>query len=246
VSTAARWRRSWLVELRKIATTPSLLTGLLLGVAVTPLSALIVISRSDAVATMSAVRLAVSAAMIPILVFALWGASVTTTEYESGAVVSSLLVVPKRSVFYAGKVAAVVTATLVAASVSAGLAVAVTLAAAPPPGLAVGPLWAVPVAAVVLAGVAAVGAATGFVLRGSITTAGVLVAALLGPQVLGSALGGAQRWIVAAEPGSLIARAAGSDRVDAAIGWPVGVLGFTAVVLVVGMLGWRAFGRADH
>ena len=79
--------RAWAVELRKVAATPSLVVGLAIGIAATPLAALVVADRSDAAESMTAVRLAVSAAMIPVVAFALWGAYATTSEYERGAIV---------------------------------------------------------------------------------------------------------------------------------------------------------------
>ena len=86
----------------------------------------------------------------------------------------------------------------------------------------------------IVGAVAAVGAAAGFILRGSITTSGTLLVALLGPSVLGSALGGAQRWFTGAAPTALIAHAAGSDRPE--LGAAAGSIVFTVVVVVVG--GW--------
>ena len=137
--------RAWAVELRKVAATPSLVVGLAIGIAATPLAALVVADRSDAAESMTAVRLAVSAAMIPVVAFALWGAYATTSEYERGAIVGSLLAVPRRSSFYTAKLAAVATVVGVAMTLSAAVAVVVVGLAAPPPGLAVGPWWAVPV-----------------------------------------------------------------------------------------------------
>ncbi|HNP58926.1 MAG TPA: hypothetical protein PK331_17075 [Gordonia sp. (in: high G+C Gram-positive bacteria)] len=236
--------RAWAVELRKVAATPSLVVGLAIGIAATPLAALVVADRSDAAESMTAVRLAVSAAMIPVVAFALWGAYATTSEYERGAIVGSLLAVPRRSSFYTAKLAAVATVVGVAMTLSAAVAVVVVGLAAPPPGLAVGPWWAVPVIGLIVGAVAAVGAAAGFILRGSITTSGTLLVALLGPSVLGSALGGAQRWFTGAAPTALIAHAAGSDRPE--LGAAAGSIVFTVVVVVVGVVGWRVFARADH
>ncbi len=242
--TLGTFGRAWAVEVRKVAATPSLVVGLAIGIAATPLAALVVADRSDAAESMSAVRLAVSAAIIPLVVFALWGAYATTSEYERGAIVGSLLAVPRRSSFYAAKLTAVAAVAGVAMTLSAAAAVLAVGLAAPPPGLAVGPGWAVPVIGLIVGAVTAVGAAVGFVLRGAITTSAALLIALLGPSVLGSALGGAQRWASGAGPAALIAHAAGSDRPE--LGAAAGTLVFTVVVVVVGAVGWRVFARADH
>lgn len=236
--------RAWAVEVRKVAASPSLVVGLAIGIAATPLAALVVSDRSDAAQSMTAARLAVSAAMIPVVVFALWGAYATTSEYERGAIVGSLLAVPRRSSFYTAKLAAVAAVAGVGMTLSAAVSVVVVGLAAPSPGLAVGPWWAILVIGLVVGAVAAVGAAAGFLLRGSITTAAALLVALLGPSALGSALGGAQRWAVGAGPGSLIAQAVGSDRPE--LGWAAGALVFSVVVVVIGAAGWWAFARADH
>jgi hypothetical protein len=236
--------RAWAVEVQKVAATPSLVVGFVIGVAATPVAALVVADRADAAQSMTAVRLALSAAMIPVVVFALWGAYATTSEYERGAIVSSLLAVPRRSSFYAAKLLAVAAVAAAGMTLSAAVAVLVVGVAAPPPGLAVGPWWAIPIAGIVVGAVAAVGAAAGFVLRGSITTAAAVLIALLGPSALGSALGGAQRWAVGAGPGALIAHAAGSDRPE--LGPVAGALVFAGVVVIAGAAGWRAFARADH
>ncbi|GAB11305.1 hypothetical protein GOARA_067_00470 [Gordonia araii NBRC 100433] len=204
------------------------------------------LSRTDALESTSAVRVAVSTAMIPILVFALWGAYATTSEYDRGAIVSSLLIVPRRSTFYTAKLLAVAAVAATAMTVSALAALIVVVLAAPPSGVDAGPLWAVAAVGVVGGGVAVAGASAGFVLRGPITTAVALIVALLGPQALGPALGGAQRWVVGSGPGTLVARAAGSDQVDTTLGWPVGALGFVIVVAVAALAGWRVFARADH
>ncbi|GED97059.1 hypothetical protein [Gordonia crocea] len=239
-------RPAWLTELRKIAGTPALVVGLGIGIVATPLTALIVLSRADSLESTTAVRVAVSAAAIPILIFALWGAYATTAEYERGAIVSSLLIVPRRSTFYTAKLLAVATVAAVAMAVSAVAALIVVVLAAPPSGVDTGPVWAVAAVAVIGGGVALVGASAGFVLRGSITTAVALIVVLLGPQALGPALGGAQRWVVGSGPGTLVARAAGSDQVDTTLGWPVGALGFAIVVAVAALAGWRVFAASDH
>ncbi|MFT3899297.1 MAG: hypothetical protein QM728_03505 [Gordonia sp. (in: high G+C Gram-positive bacteria)] len=204
------------------------------------------LSGSGPSASMTTVRLAASTALIPILIFGLWGAYATTVEYERGAIVTSLLIVPRRSAFYLAKIGLVAVVAMVGVATALVLAVAVVALATPPPGRAVGPLWAIGGAALIAGGVAAVGAAGGFVLRGSLTTAAALLIALLGPGALGPALGAGQRWVNGSGPGGLVARAVGSEQAAAAVGWAAGAVVFVVVVTVVTVAGWRSFAASDH
>lgn len=241
---ATRTARTWVVEWRKLVSTPALVLGYAIGIAAAPLTTLIVLNHGASSGQTTVMHLAMSTAAIPVLVFALCGAYATTVEYESGAIVSSLLVVPHRAAFYTAKVGAVALLAAVAAAISWAATIAVVLLATPEPGPAVGPLWALPVGALVVGGVAAVGAAAGFVLRGALTTAVALVVALLGAPALGPALGGARRWVIGSGPAGVIAQAVGADQ--STVGWSVGAAVFSVTVAVVVLIGWRAFATADH
>ncbi|MFT4202052.1 hypothetical protein [Gordonia sp. (in: high G+C Gram-positive bacteria)] len=238
--------RAWIVELRKAASTPALVVALVLAMVSVPLSTLVVVNHNDPSGSLTAVRIATSTVLIPIIVFGLWGSYATTVEYEQGAIVGSLLAVPRRSAFYLAKVAAVASVTATSVTLSLAGAVLVVLAATPAPGRATGQLWVLPLVGLVAAGVAAVGVAVGFLLRGSLISAIALVLALLGPQALGPALGVARRWVLGSGPGSLVSRAVGGSQGVDVVGWPTGAAILLCVVAITLVAGWRVFARADH
>jgi len=182
------------------------------------------------------------------IVFAAFGAVVVSGEYSTGTVRPTFAAVPRRGVVLAAKALLVGTATFVAGTVSAAVALAAGSALLRGDGHVTGePFPALLGVGLSLAAVAVLGVAVGAVLRHSAGAVATVVGIGLVPQLLAPLFGDLQRWVAGGSPLSALEKMTQtSDATVEAVGslgpWPS--LALVAAYAALAMAGAGAVMRA--
>ena len=235
--------RAWRAELVKIATVRGQWVGPALASVALPLTSLLVAATGGLGAHDTATSGAASGSVVALVGFGTWAAALTAGEYSRQTMVVSLATVPRRTQLYAAKLTALgavaATGTLVSLVIALVTVRAVSTTAARRLGDPVALLSVVLVVAVVVV----LGGAVGILTRSPSASMAIVLAAVLGPAAAGGLLGGLQRWVVGASPGTVITQIVGGAQLAADHTYPAGpwlaaisLLLAAAVVAVAGGL----------
>jgi ABC-2 type transport system permease protein len=222
---------AWRAELLKISTVRGLWLCALLAAIAIPATSLLVAATGGLGTRDTATSGAAAGSLIGLLAFGAWGATFAAGEYAQHTMIVSLASVPRRAVLYAAKLAATATAAAMGAVVAAAVALLTVLAVTPRgehhlgnPGALVGVVLAV-------VAVAVCGAAVGMLTRSVSASIGIVALALLLPKAAGGLLGGLQRWVVGASPGTVVTQIVGGAQLPVEQAYPRG--GWAAAATMV-------------
>lgn len=223
---------AWRGELWKIATVPGQWIGVGLASVVLPLTSLLVAATGGLGATDTATSGAAAGSVFALVAFGAWAAALSAGEYARQTMVVSLATVPRRAHLYAAKLAALAAVAGTGAFLSAAVALvtvrAVSTQAAHHLG---GPAALLGVVLVVMA-VTVIGGAVGILTRSPSASMAIVAAAVLGPAAAGGLLGGLQRWVVGASPGTVITQIVGGAQLPVDQAYPAGA-GLAALTLLL-------------
>ena len=119
---------AWHAELLKIATVRGQWISAVLATAVVPLSSFLVVVTGGLSSSGSVVTGAASGALVGIVAFGAWAATITASEYAHDTMLVTLATVPRRLVLYGVKLMAVATVAATGAIVSAAGALVIVRA----------------------------------------------------------------------------------------------------------------------
>lgn len=232
-------RAAWRAELLKVATVRGQWLAVGLATLVIPVLSLLVVATGGMGADDTVTSAAAAGSVGGLLAFGVWAATVTAGEYARKTIIVSLTTVPRRAVLYTAKLAAVAAISAAGALVTAVLAWAIVLAAAPSGHRVANPATLVGIVLAIVA-VAVLGAAVGIATRSPSAASAIVVVAVLLPKAAGGLLGGLERWVVGASPGTVITQLVHGAQLPTEQTYPPGawpaaltMLGVAAVVAVV-------------
>ena len=242
-------KSAWRAELLKITTVRGLWFAAVLSAIAIPLVSLLVVATGGLGADDTITSGAATGSIAGLLAFGAWGATVAAGEYARDTMMVSLAVVPRRLVLYGAKIAAV--ATVAGAGGLASAATSLVIVRLVTPGNEHG--WGNPGALVSIVlsvvAVAVLGAAVGMLTRSPTASIAIVVVAILLPKAAGGLLGGLQRWIVGASPGTVITQIVGGaqlppDQTFPPGAWPAAAA-MVAVAAIVAVAGAASFVSRD-
>jgi len=199
-------------ELLKIATVRGQVIGAALATLALPMVSLLVATTGGVGPNDTVTSGAATGSIAGLLAFGVWAATVSAGEYAQQTIVVSLTTVPRRSVFYGAKLAAIGAVAAVGALVSVITAWLMVWAALPRGVHVLGdPAALIGVVAAIIA-VAVLGVAVGLITKSPAAAASIVVVAVLFPKAAGGLLGGLERWVVGASPGTVITQMVGGAQ----------------------------------
>jgi hypothetical protein len=158
---------------------------------------------------------------------------VAAGEYAQQTMIVSLITVPRRTLLYGAKVAAVGAIAAAGALVSVITAWCIVWAVLPTGVHHLGdPATLVSVVLAIIA-VSVLGMAVGLITRSPAASASIVVVAVLFPKAAGGLLGGLERWVVGASPGTVITQAVGGAQLAHDQTFPGGAAAATVTMLLV-------------
>ena len=240
---------AWRAELVKIATVRELWLCAVLAAVAIPVTSLLVVSTGGLGLGDTVTSGAATGSLIGLLAYGAWGATFAAGEYAQRTMIVSLATVPRRAVLYTAKLAATATAAGLGAVVAVVVALLTVLAVTPRGDHALGNPVALVGVVLAVVTVAVCGAAVGMLTRSPSGSIAIVVLALLLPKAAGGLLGGLQRWVVGASPGTVITQIVGNAQLPAEQAYPHGA-GAAAIAMVlaaaaVGVAGFVSFLRRD-
>ncbi len=242
-------RSAWRAELLKIATVRGLWLSAVLAAAAIPAVSLLVVSTGGLGPRDTATSGAATGSLIGLLAFGAWGATFAAGEYAQHTIVVSLATVPRRAVLYTAKLTATATTAGVGAVVASTVALLTVLAVTPRGEHELGDPAALAGVVLAVMAVAVCGAAVGMLTRSVSGSIGIVALALLAPKAAADLLGGLQRWIVGASPGTVITQIVGGAQLPTEQAYPRGAWAAAATMVLVaaavGVAGSVSFIRRD-
>src|SRR4051812_25393848 len=195
---------AWRAELLKIATVRGQWLGAAIAALALPAVSLLVAATEGVGAGDTVTSGAATGSVAALLAFGIWAATVAAGEYAQQTMIVSLTTVPRRSVLYIAKLAATGCVALAGGLLSVLTAWLVVWAVLPRGVHHIGdPVTMVSVVLAILA-VSVLGMAVGLITKSPAAAASIVVVAVLLPKAAGGLLGGLQRWVVGASPGTVI------------------------------------------
>ena len=242
-------RSAWRAELLKLTTVRGLWLSIVLAAVAIPATSLLVVSTGGLGARDTVTSGAAAGSLVGLLAYGAWGATFAAGEYAQHTMVVSLATVPRRRVLYTAKLAATATAAGAGAVVAAVVALLTVFAVTPRGDHAFGNPAALVGVVLAVAAVAVCGAAVGMLTRSPSGSIAIVVLALLLPKAAGGLLGGLQRWVVGASPGTVITQIVGGAQLPNDQAYPGGAWAAAATMVVaaaaVGVAGFVSFSRRD-
>jgi hypothetical protein len=223
---------AWRAEVLKIATVRGQMIGAALATLALPLVSLLVATTGGVGDADTVTSAAATGSVAALLAFGVWAATLAAGEYAQQTVVMSLTTVPRRSVFYGAKLAAIGGVAAAGALVSVVASWLLVWAVLPAGDHDLGdPLALVGVVAAVTA-VTVLAVAVGLMTKSPAASASIVVVAVLFPKAAGSLLGGLEPWIVGASPGTVITQVVGGAQLADNATFPGGA-GAAVVTMVL-------------
>lgn len=242
-------RAAWRGELFKIATVRGQWICAVLAVAALPLTSLLVAATGGLGPKDTLTSGAAAGAVVSLLAFGAWGATLAAGEYAKQTMVVSLATVPRKSVLYTAKLGAIAAVSGVGAVLSALLALLVVTAVSVPGAHALGNPALLVGFVVAVVSVAVAGAAAGILNRSPSASIAIVVVAVLLPKAAGGLFGGLQPWVVGASPGTVVTQLVGGGQLLTDQSYPAGAWAALATMLLATLAltsaGALVFGRRD-
>jgi hypothetical protein len=235
-------------ELWKIATVPGQRTGVLVAVLTLPLFSLLVVTTGGLGTRDTVVSGTATGTVIALVAFGAWAAAVAASEYAHRTLSVSLALVPDRRRLYAAKLVAVAGVAGLGAVTSTLLAWAL-VAAATPEGTGEGRVPALLGIVLAIVVVSLIGVGLGCATRSPTAAIGLTAAVVLLPKAAGGLLGGLERWVVGASPGSVVTQLVDGAQLGRQETFPAGtaaaVLTLCAVTAAIALGAGAGFLRRD-
>lgn len=228
-------------ELLKIATVRGQWVSAALATVTIPLTSLLVAASGQLGSTDTLTSGAATGTVIGLLAFGSWAGVVAAGEYSRQTLVVSLTTVPRRTLLYGSKLAAITAVAAAGSLVSAFAALLVVFAVTTHGSHRVGDPAALLGVVLAVAAVTAIGVAAGILTRSPAASIVAVFAVVLLPQAAGGLLGSLQPWIVGASPGPVVTQLVGNTQLAADQTFPPGA-GIAAVTLLVVALAIAAVG----
>ena len=241
--------QAWRAELLKIATVRGQWSAAVLAAVALPLSSLLVAATGGLGPHDTVTSGAAAGSVVALVAYGAWAAALTAGEYSRQTMVVSLCTVPSRHRLYLSKLAALTVVAGVGALVSAGLALMTVRDVAAPSARHLGhPLALLSIVLAVVA-VVVIGGAVGILTRSPSASMAIVLVAVLGPAAAGGLLGGLQRWVVGASPGTVVTQMVGGGQLAPDQTFPGGpglaAATLALVAVVLGVIGGLSLSRRD-
>lgn len=240
---------AWRAELVKIATVRGQWSAAVLASLALPLTSLLVAASGGLGLHDTTTSGAATGSVVALVAFGAWAAALSAGEFSRQTLVVSLSTVPRRSHLYISKLGALAAVAGTGSLISVGLAALIVRDVSAPAARHLGNPLAL--ASVVLAVVAVVviGGAVGVLSRSPSASMAIVLAAVLGPAAAGGLLGGLQRWVVGASPGTVVTEMVGGAQLAPDQTYPGGpwlaALTLLAAVAAVAVAGGVVLARRD-
>jgi ABC-2 type transport system permease protein len=242
-------RSAFRSELVKITTVRGLWLGAVFAALVIPATSLLVVATGGLGSGESISSGAASGALIGLLGFGAWGATLAAGEYAQKTMIVSLATVPRRSVLFGAKMAAAGSLAAIGGLVGSVIAILTVLAIAPSGHHGAGNVAGLLGIALATVVVAIAGASVGMMTRSPVGSIGVVLAGLLLPKAAGNLLGSLQRWVIGASPSNVVTQMVGRGQLPSQQWFPGGpwaaAITMILVMAAVGLIGLASFARRD-
>ncbi|MBV9412113.1 MAG: hypothetical protein JO148_10995 [Acidimicrobiia bacterium] len=226
-------RAAWRAELLKVATVRGQWLGAVMATLALPAVSLLVAATGGVGTADTVTSGAATGSVAGLLAFGIWAATVSAGEYAQQTITVSLTTVPRRSVLYGAKLAAIGCIAAVGGIVSVVTTWLVVWAVLPRGIHRLGhPLTLVSVVVAIVA-VSVLGMAVGLISKSPAASASIVVVAVLLPKAAGGLLGGLERWVVGASPGTVITEAVGGAQLPHNQMFPGGAAAAAVTMLLV-------------
>jgi hypothetical protein len=226
-------RPAWRAELLKVATVRGQWLGAVIATLALPAVSLLVAATGGLGAGDTVTSGAATGSVAGLLAFGIWAATVAAGEYAQQTMIVSLTTVPRRSVLYGAKLAAIGCVAAVGGLVSVVTGWLVVWAVLPAGVHHTGNPVTLASVVVAIIAVAVLGMAVGLMSKSPAASASIVVVAVLFPKAAGGLLGGLQRWVVGASPGTVITQAVGGTQLPHDQMFPGGAAAATVTMLLV-------------
>ena len=224
---------AWRAELLKIATVRGQWLGVALAALALPAVSLLVAATGGVGARDTVTSGAATGSVAGLLAFGVWAATVAAGEYAQQTIIVSLTTVPRRSVFYGAKLVAMGCVAIAGGLLSVITAWLVVWAALPRGAHHLGHPLALVSAVLAIVAVSVLGMAVGLISKSPAASASIVVGAVLFPKAAAGLLGGLERWVVGASPGTVITQAVGGAQLPHNQMFPGGAPAATVAMLLV-------------
>jgi hypothetical protein len=224
---------AWRAELLKIATVRGQWLGAAIATLALPAVSLLVATTGGVGPGDTVTSGAATGSVAGLLAFGIWAATVAAGEYAQQTMIVSLTTVPRRSVLYSAKLAAIGCVAAVGGLVSVVSAWLIVWAVLPAGVHHTGDPAALVSVVLAITAVAILGMAVGLMSKSPAASASIVVVAVLFPKAAGGLLGGLQRWVVGASPGTVITQAVGGAQLPHDQTFPGGAAPATVMMLLV-------------
>ena len=224
---------AWRAELLKVATVRGQWLGAAIAALALPAVSLLVAATGGLGSGDTVTSGAATGSVAGLLGFGIWAATVTAGEYAQHTMIVSLTTVPRRSVLYGAKLAAIGCVAAVGGLVSVVTAWLVVWAVLPAGVHHTGDAASLVSVVLAIIAVSVLGMAVGLISKSPAASASIVVVAVLLPKAAGGLLGGLQRWVVGASPGTVITQAVGGAQLPHDQMFPGGAVAATITMLLV-------------
>ena len=226
-------RPAWRAELLKVATVRGQWLGALIATLALPAVSLLVATTGGVGTGDTVTSGAATGSVAGLLAFGIWAATVSAGEYAQQTMIVSLTTVPRRSLLYGAKVAAIGGIAAVCGLLSVITSWLVVWAVLPAGVHHLGDPVALVSVVLAITAVSVLGMAVGLMSKSPAASASIVVVAVLFPKAAGGLLGGLQRWVVGASPGTVITQAVGGAQLPHNQTFPGGAAAATVTMLAV-------------
>jgi ABC-2 type transport system permease protein len=224
---------AWRAELLKIATVRGQWLGAVIATLALPAVSLLVATTGGVGAGDTVTSGAATGSVAGLLAFGIWAATLAAGEYAQQTMIVSLATVPRRALLYGAKLAATGCVAAAGGLVSVITAWFIVWAVLPTGVHHLGdPATLVSVVLAIIA-VSVLGMAVGLMTKSPAASASIVVVAVLFPKAAGGLLGGLERWVVGASPGTVITQAVGGAQLPHDQMFPGGAAAATLTMLLV-------------
>lgn len=236
-------------EVLKVTTVRGLWLGALLATLALPLTSLVVAATGGLGDDDTITSGAATGSVVGLLAFGAWAATLAAGEYALQTIVVSMAAVPHRPTLYLAKVAATAAVTAAGALVSAVAAWSIVLAVTPGSEHDNGNPAALLGVVLAVVAVSVMATAVGLLTRSPTASITIVVLAVLLPKAAGGLLGGLERWVVGASPGTVVTQIVGGGQLAESETYPGGTAAAAITMLLVAtavaVAGAVTFARRD-
>jgi len=223
---------AWRAELVKMATVRGQWSAAVLASVALPLTSLLVAATGGLGLHDTTTSGAATGSVVALVAFGAWAAALAAGEFSRQTMIVSLSTVPGRASLYISKLAALAAVAGTGALLSVGVALLIVREVSAPAAHRLGNPLALGIVVLAVVAVVVIGGAVGILTRSPSAAMAMVIAAVLGPAAAGGLLGGLQRWVVGASPGTVVTEMVGGGQLAPDQTYPAGPW-LAALTLVV-------------